>query len=104
MRASLSSIAPLLAQTHTLPRVVPTLMPRGLRVARGCKLLGGELENLLHLLVPVRPCVSAGELAELVRHLLLDEERGEVPVVADEKVFGAAVEVEEGECLRLLAR
>src|ERR1044072_8728617 len=104
MRASLSSIAPLLAQTHPLPRGGPALMPCGLRVARSCKLLGGELENLLHLLVPIRPCVSAGQLAKLVRHLLLDEERGGVPVVGDAKVLGAAVEGEEGECLRLLAR
>src|SRR5213075_3556534 len=43
--------------------------------------------------VPVGPTVRAGQLAELVRDFLLDEERGEVAAVRDEKIFRAAVEV-----------
>src|SRR5205085_727707 len=68
------------------------------RVVRGRgELLRGEFQNLLHLPVPVGPTVRAGQLAELVRNFLLDEERREVAAVRDEEVFRAAVEIKIGQ-------
>ena len=57
----------------------------------------GEFEDFLHLRVPVRPGVCAGELAVLVGDFACEEEFGEGAVGVDEKIFGAAVEVDEGE-------
>src|ERR1043166_9374469 len=80
------------------------MLARGPLFARGRELLRGEPENLLHLPVPVGPTVRARKLAELVRHLLLDEEGGEVAAVRDEEVFRPAVEVEVREARDLFGR
>src|ERR1043165_8814087 len=91
------------AAASAFTRLRPSMARRPL-FARGRELLRGEAEDLLRLPVPVRPAVRAGQLTELVRDFLLDEERGEVAAVRDEEVFRAAVEVKVREGLDRFGR
>src|SRR5882672_5256782 len=65
----------------------------GSSFGQGPELLRRDLQNLSHLLIPVLPIVITGQLAVLVRDLLLAQKRGELLVHIDQEIFGATVQI-----------
>src|SRR4030095_553153 len=52
--------------------------------------------------IPVFPVVLAGKLTEFVRHFLLEKQFDKVPIMIQQEILGAAVEIEKRKGLDLL--